>query len=612
MDAAPPPPVWRDPWAWVSAGSVIPLLLRALGAPLGEPVAEDFDFLHRTLLEGRHTLLDGGGSMSFWRPVAHQAYYELVGPLLLRAPGAVAALHVLLLALGALLLYRLLRPHWPGPSAAVAASFPLLAESTRTLVSWPSHFVDLGLFLFSVLALHEAARRRLWTALTALLAALFCKELAVVTGLMLPWIPETRDRGERRRWILASAVVLVAWGAAYVAVRRHAGLALPHDLENAARIAAAPLGTRLVWSTVNSLRAIFGLTLLPGRLDAAVGVALGMLALATIVALTRMGAAGRRLRRRAPWMAWGVAWFVLSSVALMTIYPLWAPNRSQFGSVGLGIALAALLDAAHPALLAALVGVRLALLGLSPGPPAMVTDLAPDHGAFMDFERLARLQRLMRVVRTTLHARFPTLRPGSAIAHHHLPNLTLYAFGGSKALQVWYRDSTLVWEALTPSAAPAVKPARAIVEYEPSGPPQITLVDPVAMDHLHRASLDMQANRWTDMLAELALADSTERDPRVRLFRAQVAGKRSMAQMINGHHDEAQREAQRSLAIDRNADDARLTLAVFFYDRGDLDAAQAQLDTLFMHYSSSTGRNLQEKIWAARKNRSPFPAPGRP
>src|SRR5262245_54728342 len=45
-DTTPRAASFRDPWGWLAALSVLPLFLRARGAPLGEPVAEDFDFLH--------------------------------------------------------------------------------------------------------------------------------------------------------------------------------------------------------------------------------------------------------------------------------------------------------------------------------------------------------------------------------------------------------------------------------------------------------------------------------------------------------------------------------------------------------------------------------------
>src|SRR5262245_54806732 len=174
----PPGRAWRDPWAWICALGVIPLVLHSLGAPLGEPVAEDFDFLHRALFS-RFDLLDGGGSSAFWRPLSHQLYYRALAPLLLDHPGSIAALHVGMLALATVLLYRAFRRVWPPAWSAVIATFPLLSESTRTLISWPSHFVDLGVWLFTALAIHQTAARRLWSTLGALLGALLCKEVAL-------------------------------------------------------------------------------------------------------------------------------------------------------------------------------------------------------------------------------------------------------------------------------------------------------------------------------------------------------------------------------------------------------------------------------------------------
>ena len=112
---ASPPALLRDPWALATLLAIVPLALRMLGAPLAEPVAEDFDF-HRALLQGFGSVFDGGGSLAFWRPIPHQLYYTVLGPLLVTRPAAVGVLHLALLALGALLLYRALRPHGAAPS----------------------------------------------------------------------------------------------------------------------------------------------------------------------------------------------------------------------------------------------------------------------------------------------------------------------------------------------------------------------------------------------------------------------------------------------------------------------------------------------------------------
>src|SRR3989442_7231985 len=197
--------------------SVLPVLARARGAALAEPVLDDFLYLHHELLGKHFNLLDGGGLLYYWRPLARQVYYRLMGPLLLAHPTWVAALHAVLLGLAALLIYRTLRRRWPAPWAAAAASFPLLCEPTTMLIGWSSNFQDLGAILFAVLALQEASKRRLHTALLALLASLLCKEFAAITALFLPWMPgqEPHTAPRRARWTAATALVVGAWGATY-------------------------------------------------------------------------------------------------------------------------------------------------------------------------------------------------------------------------------------------------------------------------------------------------------------------------------------------------------------------------------------------------------------
>src|SRR5438876_8317177 len=284
----------RDPWALVAVLAVLVLVVRAWGAPLGEPVAEDFDFLQRALFQ-HFTLFDGGGSTSFWRPIPHQLYYIAFGRLMLAHPGAVAAIHIALLALASLLLYRAFRTGRPGAWAAVVATAPVLSESTRTLIAWPSHFVDLSAWVFTALAAHETAKRRMPTALAALLGALLCKEIAVIAAPLLPLMPGIgpRNRGERLRWLTAFGVATAAWAGVYLAVREHAHLAMPHHLEQAMRTAS--WGSRLGWSLANSLRAIMSLPLVQSTNDGAIG------ALLAIVALLWIAVGLRERRGRAHW-----------------------------------------------------------------------------------------------------------------------------------------------------------------------------------------------------------------------------------------------------------------------------------------------------------------------
>src|SRR5262249_55175805 len=132
-----PPPVWRDPWAWAAVAPVVLLIWRAWGAPLGEPFADDFDFLHHAMFGGAMRWLDGGGATVYWRPLSRQLYFDLLGPLTLTHPRMVAGLHAMVLVLVAALVYRALRVRWGGAWSAAAASFALIAEANRSLLLWP-------------------------------------------------------------------------------------------------------------------------------------------------------------------------------------------------------------------------------------------------------------------------------------------------------------------------------------------------------------------------------------------------------------------------------------------------------------------------------------------
>ena len=598
------PPFGRDPWAWVSATSVLPLVIHSLGAPLGEPVAEDFDFLRHVLLLGQHSLAGGGGSNAFWRPLAHQLYYLAFGPLILAHPRVVATIHAALLTTCALLLYRLLRRAWTGPWAAAAASFPLLAESTRTLISWPSHFVDLGSLLFAIIALHEASRRRMVTSQLSLLASLLCKETGVVAAAMIPLMPGTGQAGLRTRWALATATVTALWAVAYFLVRDHAGLALPHNLEKGLWTLEVSPAVRLGWALQNSVRAIVSLPAARVPWEGAYGLAWFALGLSVLACYSTSSRARARLQRARPWVIWGVGWFILASAAIGVVYPMWAPNRSVLGAVGLGVAVVALAGAAHPGLLVAIVALRIVGFALSPGPSRHIAVEPPQTGAFMDFERLVRLQRLMADIRGTLRARFPTLPPGSRVGQNFLPPGTTYALGGSHALQVWYRDSTLRWVTFDEySSDPDVQ---TIVQFQPhQSSPMVALVDPPAMQALLRGNARIARKQWSGAVDEFATAESLQSDPRAGVFLGTIASRRALCLKMLGDRKGAVREALRALAVSRYYFDARYVLANEAFEGGRLSEARTRLDTLLrVAPGDSNALNLLEQVRKAQ-TRSP-------
>jgi hypothetical protein len=589
-------PVARDPWAWAVLLAIVPLVLRSLGAPLGEPIADDFDYLHRVLLTHDRSFLDGFGSILYWRPMSRQVYYLLLAPWMVEAPWIVPTLHVLVLAVSGLLIYRALRPRWSGPAAALAATFVMLAESTRMLIAWSSHFQDLGAMLFAAVAIHETTRRRLGTALLATLASLLCKELAAPVALLLPWIPAAPlTRRERLRWSAAMGLLVLVWAAVYAVVARQAGLTMHHQYV-ATSAAAAPIVVRYIWALGQSLRAAFSLAALPGPRDAVVAVVLAAVVAVASVRLALVPRARRDARAALRWVAWGLAWFMLAALAMIEVFPDWAPYRSTFGAVGLGVALATLAAAAHPGLLALVLALRLATFGLCPGPPRDVNITATESGAVFDFPRLVRLERLVSETRHLLERHFPRLEPGSVVAFENLPRQTEYAYAGSRALQVWYRDTTLRLVRMAELRGGS-RPATTVVEYTLDPRRPLALVDPEAMNCLLAAFAHSAGGRWQAALAQVDRADSLQRFEGAFVFEGALVATRSLAALGAGDSAGAETLARRSLAISRWNRQARMILVRIGLGRSRLAEVEAQLDTLQVLFPDDpTARALRDRL----------------
>ncbi|HEY6193745.1 MAG TPA: hypothetical protein VI504_01775, partial [Candidatus Eisenbacteria bacterium] len=293
--SAAPGPLANDRWLWAALAAVLLVFVRSLGAAFGEPVADDFDHLHHALFVRGGTWFDGGGSQSFWRPLAYQGYYGLLHDVILAHPVWIVGLHLALLAACVVLVYDTARRHLPGSAAAVVASFPLLIESVRALVLVPVHFVDLGLIAFSVLAWRLAEAGRLVPGLAALLAALLCKETAVATALVLPWLARVPRGGSRRTWIVATSALTAAWALTYLAVRRNLALTLPHGLEAhlSPRLLLEP--ARYAWAIAGTLRALVSLPMVAAPREGLVlAGALLVLGVALVQLATRAPARARQ------------------------------------------------------------------------------------------------------------------------------------------------------------------------------------------------------------------------------------------------------------------------------------------------------------------------------
>lgn len=584
---APVPPVRpalaRDPWLLAIVIALVLLIARAWGAPLGEPVADDFDHLHHVLFSGSWSWFDGGGSASFWRPLAYQGWYGLWHDVILSHPGVLATLHVLLLGLVAVLVYDLARDRLNGPAAAVAATFPLGLEATRALVTVPVHIVDLGLVVASGLAWWAAARGRFALALVALLAGLSCKETAIVTALLLPWLARTDDRHHRVRWIVGAWSLALAWAIAYVLVRRGMALALPHGLEAGLGPAMLGEGARYAWAFAGTLRACVSLPMTPVAWEGAlVGAGVLLVGLAGVRFATDAAARARFAGVRGLVLV-GLAWTILATLTLLPVHPVWSPERIVYTSLGAGVALAALLGAAHPGLLVILVALRVTTFVLAPVAPTAITRLAPERGAFVDFERLARLQRLAREVRTALAREYPVLPHGARIAWVHPPHGTDYALG-DRALQVWRRDSTLHWvrwESLDEAGAHALAGA---LEFREDATPPIRRVAPGAIEELFAAARLQRAGRTAEALTRLARADSLQTDREALHIRARIVGYEAWLLGQSDRLPEAEARAHEALLLSDQEAEAHLTLAAVLQTRGEWDASLAHLDSVLTWY----------------------------
>jgi len=582
---APPAPWWRDPWALAVALAVVPVLVAMRGGLPGEPVADDFGFLHDSWLRGRVDWLSGGGSPLYWRPLSRQLYYRALGPLVLSDPYAIALLHAALLALAGVLLYRALRPAWPAAAAATVALFPILLDPARQLLAWPSCAQDLLALVFGMASLCSASRGRFAWAAAFLGLALLSKETAIAFAPALVLWPAMRERdgrpvppAARIRFAAGVGALLVAWWLLHEWVSHRAGLLPPPHAGGAAAALgrSIPWAFRGIWLDAWSARD-------PANVASAWSPWAGLLILATALAITATNRRGRtRLRAAPPWLGWAAVWTGISTLPLATFMPDWSSHRSVIPAVGLGIALVALVSAAPAAWLGGLVAVRLATLLVSPAPPARIA--TSGSNVDFDFARLSALQRLAHEVRTTLLRAHPTLPHGARLARNQWPRLTLFAFQDPKAVQVWYRDTTLRVIEMADVRAHPLAPLDAIVEFEPHRTPQVALIDPVALRHVLLAADSLTAGRDEATVALLADFERLQRDTTCAVFMGTGLSVRAAALFELRREDEALADIHRALEYYPAEANVRRLLSEYHRIHGNIPAAIADLRQQLLLY----------------------------
>ncbi len=571
------PRLFADPLAWLAALPVALLVARLAGAPLGEPVADDFGFLRSLqVMHARH-LFDGGGLPTFWRPLSRQLYYSVLGPLMLTHPLWVSALHAAMLAGAAMLLFGAFREAVGRRTALAIAGFPLLAEGARALIAWPANMQDVGAYFLTALAFYLLSRGRWVASFAALLAALLCKEVAVVAVALVPILPSAmlgRARFDRRRLALGSLVVLVLWGAGYVLALQWGGARFPQDLIDTPEARAAGPVARFLWSLRWSLGDVLSLAGVPEAWVLPLGGTAASLAVLGLGVGMWRGPRGALLASG----AWGALWF-LAVVGLHTsLYPYWTPSRTLFAMLGLGIGGIPVLAAAHRTLPLALVVLRAWIVLACPSPPPGIALQMEDTGGRSYLGQLVRVQRLAAGVREEL-ARGPALPAGARVVQRNFPRLVEASLWPREMLVVCTRDTSARWVKFDEWRRDPTARVDAVLEFQPRGARSIVRVEPGAMRALFAGLSVLRDHRTDEALVLLATADSLQRDRDARVFLATVAGKRALV-LLDRRDAGAEAEARRALAMDADNLDAWLALAEVRLGAGRVDESLAALDSL--------------------------------
>jgi hypothetical protein len=506
---------------WLVAGlvSVLILWLAARGAPLGVPVADDYDYLrHQRFVP--FSFFDAFGFIAkwYWRPVSRQLYFMALGPFLLHAPWVAVVLHALLLvamviALGALLTYF----GWPRRAALVAATFPVLVEAARVLLAWPSSAQHLLAMTFCACAVLAAARGAAIPSLLAVAAALGSIETAVFVVPAAICVFPARGRA---RFAWAALALAAVWAAVRFGVLRDS---VPPG-------ALSPSVARMLITLRRGIVAQLGLEDL-ARMFVVAAVAGYALALLGAWRTSRAAAATRAQPAR--WALGGIAWWVAGTLSLAGLGSDWNAWRSCLPSLGLGVAFGSVFTRSGAWPVALFLAVRVGVLLLAPPAPAGVSPDVPATASHMSFIRFVRLQRTAEAVRHLLDE-MPRPPRGVTIRYWNYPRLTEMAFAGPHAVQVWLGDSTARWEPFG-EAAGLRDTSAIVVAFDPGGERLAVRLDPDAQRFLLRAD---DASRVGDLAAAdrwLERVLVAQHDPPPRL-RALVLRSRFVAHLQMGSY----------------------------------------------------------------------------
>jgi hypothetical protein len=515
---------------------------------------------------------------------------------MLGAPWVAVVFHaVLFLALFALV-WDLARRVFAAPVAAAIATFPVLSESTRMLLGWPSAAQHLLAMVFAVLALREARAGRGWTAGLAVVTGLLCHEAAIIAlpfALILLWRGAPRDR--RAQWLrVAPALAIFALWAVVYRVGLARGVVLPSHAAGAPGPGPAGYLRLLGYATP----AILNLEDVGGAARAAIVV--GYLVVAGWAAVRLFGAPGRRrLAAAKPVLALGAAWFSLGIVPLLAVLDDWNAWRTPMPGLGFGLAAVGLVGIASPRLALAFAGLRAVALLLAPVAPTTVAPFQPVTTSEMSFTRLVRLQRIAHDTRTTLIASYPRLPAHADVRFQTLPRMAEVGLQGPLALRVWYADSTLSWRSFGGMGGFNPMP-RYVIAYDTHRRWKPVVLAPEAVELLGDGLAAMAANRFVPAESML-LAAQRAQPVRSDEFDGSVVA--NLARIACAEGDVARADSLNQsflVTVGPVADYYGLQAAIHFM-RGDLGQADRDLAACFgREPQNATGLEVQAALVKAR------------
>ena len=565
----------QSPAAWLAAGAaaLVALFWACRGAPLGVPVADDYAFLYRLRFQHPLDWFDSMGAAYYWRPLSRQAYFSLIGSQLVHSPWIVVAIHGTLFAALFVLLYRIARRMAPPPAAAAIAVFPLLSESARVLLGWPSGAQHLMAMVLVALAVHEALAGRLVTAGLGALGGVLAHDSA---GIVLPLLPaiawwRTRSAGGALGGAGVAAVVAALWALGYTTARGHGVLFPPGGgaaLSRLPDLFRHALTAQLDLEDLDAFR-------LPPMVIGYVAIGVG-----AAVSLARRATRERVRARWAPLAAAG-AWFVIGSLPLAVLLPDWNSWRGSVPGLGFAFLVTGTLALLSSELALAFTAVRLVALLLAASPDPLVNRDAPKTATDMSFIRIARLQRIVNDTRRALETRHPTLERGADVRYWWAPTMAEVGFLGPNAVRVWYADSTVTWRGY--GGRPGVAGVDAVIEYDLHRQWKVVAIEPEALRLMADAQAALEAGRLdqVDSLVaagvaaqkisapeyeaagllmrassaltkrEVALSDSLcEQYVALVGPRSRYYGMKSAGYLLAGRLDDAAREVQLCLGLD--------------------------------------------------------------